>query len=114
MRISDWSSDVCSSDLFAPVNNGRNLARATQAAARTLALICAGFRDQNKILFHGNTPKNLKNPKSTRPPSATRRRGTDCTEVRGKLPGGVRRKSTYTELTASSTQLRRIDRQSKR
>src|SRR3546814_6071240 len=43
---------------FAPVNNGRNLARATQAAARTLALICAGFRDNNKILFHGNTPKN--------------------------------------------------------
>src|SRR3546814_11952574 len=41
MRISDWSSDVCSSDLTAATPMGRRAARATCAAPTSIAAKCA-------------------------------------------------------------------------
>src|SRR3546814_14099415 len=35
MRISDWSSDVCSSDLVGPPRNNSNRAKATSSSAST-------------------------------------------------------------------------------
>src|SRR3546814_3290262 len=56
MRISDWSSDVCSSDLRAPVpadrGQGRDYARAVERASRSAEAVLQARASGAPVLEH--------------------------------------------------------------
>src|SRR3546814_8795588 len=74
MRISDWSSDVCSSDLIDPTND-QTVVREDLQHLTALALVFAGDDDDLVVatnLLHAATPY------STSGRSEERRVGKEC------------------------------------
>src|SRR3546814_10223336 len=59
MRISDWSSDVCSSDLFAPLAYTKTYAMAASAVlAVTLTPVLMGYLVRGRIRAERDNPLN--------------------------------------------------------